>query len=129
MANFDDLRGVEPLVINSRKKKNKRKYSRGMSEFQTTAGRLTRIGERLARSSTKGMKTFRKESKASAGRKRDGAVKDLGLNMARGIGASLEASRPIPEDIAKTLSTKSQRKVMRRQLKVAAKLSRSLGLK
>ena len=129
MGRFDDLRNMQPLLINSKKKKKKRKYSRGLRELQLTGGRLTNIGDQMARSSSKGMRRFRSESKASARERQDGAIRDLGLNMAKGLGASLEAARPIPEDMARALSTRGSRKAMRRQMKIAAKLSRSLGLK
>jgi hypothetical protein len=72
---------------------------------------------------------FLRASEKSSRRKQDGAIRDLGVNLAKGVGKSLEESSAIPEEVARALSTRKSRKSVRRRLKITARLSRALGLK
>lgn len=128
MNKFESLRSIRPIVIGGRKKK-KRKYSRGLGELQVVGGRLTKVTEKAARDSVKGLRMFLRASEKSSRRKQDGAIRDLGVNLAKGVGKSLEESSAIPEEVARALSTRKSRKSVRRRLKITARLSRALGLK
>jgi hypothetical protein len=120
---------MQPIVINVKKKNKKRKYSRGLKEFQVSGRRVTRTTSRMMRAVTKGVDGFRKASDKSARRKRDGAVRDFGLNAAKGMSRSLRASSRIPLEMAKTLDTRMSRRFVRLQLRAASRFSRILRLR
>ena len=115
-----------PIVIGKRKRR-KRRYSRGMRDLQVVGRRSTKVTERVARALLKGMRTFRKESDKSARKRRDGALRDVNRNVAKGLGRMLRSSRDLPLDIAKALDTRGLRRSRRRQLRSAARLSRLFG--
>lgn len=117
---------VRPIVISTKKKK-KRKYSRGLRDIQVSGIRIMKIADGLAGSTAKGIQTFRKANKKSAGKKRNGMLKDMGVNLGKAISKSLRASSDVPSDIAKAFNTRGTRRQMRRQLRAAAKINRQLG--
>src|SRR6266567_4085268 len=89
-----------PLVVVKKKKKNKKiKYSRGLKDLQKSGRSLTKISARLARANARGMETYLKASDNSARKKRDGAMRDFGVNAAKGLGKSLRLSSRVPVDI------------------------------
>lgn len=118
----------EPIVINIKKKK-KRKYSRGFRDLQTVGRRMTKVSSRMARAVSKGVSSYRKASDKSSRKKRDGALRDFNVNVAKSFSRSLRESSRIPADIAKGLSTRGTRKAMRRQIRGAARLIRVLGFR
>lgn len=117
---------LRPIVINTKKKK-KRKYSRGLKDIQVAGRRIAKISDDMARSTSKGIQAYRKASNKSAGKKRDGMLKDLGVNLGKAISKSLRASSDLPGDIAKAFDTRGTRRQIRRQLRVAARINRRLG--
>lgn len=119
---------LRPIVVNIKKKK-KKKYSRGLEDLQRTGRGLTRVSSRIARSVFKGMQTFRKASDKSAGKKRDGALRDLVLNMGKASSKSLRVVSGVPRDLTKALNRRGSRKVLRRQLRVMSRLNRNLGFR
>ena len=120
--------GTRPIVISTKKKK-KRRYSRGLGDLQKTTRGLTKISTRMSRSLFEGMDEFRKSSDKSAGKKRDGALRDLGLNLGKAMSKSLEESSRIPLDIARTLNTRSLKRSTRRQIRLASRFNRLLRLR
>lgn len=119
-----------PLAVEkSKKKKKKMKYSRGLRDLQTVGRRLTKVSERLARANAAGIETYRKASDKSARKKRDGAMRDFGVNAAKGMSKSLRKSSRVPVDIARALSPRGTRKRTRRQLKVSARLARAMRIR
>ena len=118
---------TQPIVISTKDKKKKRKYSRGLKEVQQNGRSLAKVSDDLARSLAKGVRTFRKASDKSARKKRDGAMKDLGLNLAKGLSKSLRASSAVPEDLARAMTgSGSVRRRQRKQIRLAARLNRRL---
>ena len=120
---------TQPIVIDVKKSKKKRKYSRGLKDLQVAGRRMTRTSSRMMSAVSKGMDAFRKASDKSAGRKRDGAVRDLGVNAAKGLGHSLRKSSRIPLELAKTLDNRVSRRIVRLQLRAASRFSRVLRLR
>jgi hypothetical protein len=120
---------TQPIVIDIKKSKKKRKYSRGLKEVQVAGRRMTRTSSRMVSAVAKGMDTFRKATDKSARRKRDGAIRDLGLNSARGLGRSLRESSRVPVELAKALDNKVSRRIVRLQLRAASRFSRVLRLR
>jgi hypothetical protein len=113
-----------PLVVEVGRKRRKKRYSRGLRDIQTTNRGLTRAGRRLVRAVDDGMTRYLKESNKSARKRRDGAWRDFGLNVADAIGAGLREASGIPPDLARTFNTRGWRKSMRRSLKATARFNR-----
>jgi hypothetical protein len=122
----DNLR-IRPIVIKSKSKKKKRRYSRGLEDIQRSGRGLSRVSSRILRSVAKGMDKFRKASDKSAYKKRDGAIRDLLLNMGKASSKSLRVSARVPLDLAKTMNRRSGRRVFRRQITMLSRVNRRLG--
>ena len=115
-----------PIVISTKGKK-KRKYSRGLKELQQDGRSVAKVSDDLARSLAKGIKAYRKASDKSSRKKRDGAMRDFGLNVAKGLSKSLRASSSVPADLAQALTDRgSSRRRTKRQMRLAAQLNRRL---
>ena len=111
------------LELKKKKKKSKRRYSKGLAEVQTMERHLTRSMHRVARASEKGMASYRKRSLKSADEKKDGAIKDFIPNSGAALSRTLKEISPLPNDLAKVVDTRQNRKRLRRQLRA---LSRTL---
>jgi hypothetical protein len=119
---------LRPIVVNINKKK-KKKYSRGLEDLQRTGIGITRVSSKVARSVFKGMQEFRKASDKSARKKRDGALRDIVLNMGKASSKSLRVVSSVPRDLTKALNRRGGRRVMRRQLRIMSRLNRNLGFR
>ena len=121
---------MKPIVINVKKvKKKKRKYSKGLKDVQRSGRSMTKITSRLARAMAGGVDTFAKASDKSAEKKRDGAMRDLGLNMAKGFSKTLRKASRTPLDLARALDSGSLRRGRRRQIKVGSRMARAMRLR
>jgi hypothetical protein len=121
-----DATPAAPLVVQVDKKRRKKRYSRGLRDLQISNRGLARTSRRLLKAVERGMKTYLKESNKSARKKRDGALRDMGRNVSDAIGSGLRELSGIPRDVARTLSTRSTRRSMRRSIKAAARFNRRL---
>lgn len=119
---------TRPNVINIKKKK-KRRYSSGLKDIQIAGRRMSRISSRTTRAVSKGINGFRKASNKSSQKKRDGALRDFPVNLAKGMSRGLRAASPIPHDIARSFDTRSSRRFVRLQIRSASRLSRLLRLR
>ena len=120
---------TKPLVIDVKKSKKKRKYSKGLKEVQVAGRRMTRTSSRMINAVSKGMGAFRKASDKSARRKRDGVIRDFGVNSAKGLGRSLRESSRVPLELAKAMDNRVSRRFVRLQLRAASRFSRVLRLR
>ena len=120
---------TKPIVINVKKSKKKRKYSKGLKEIQVAGRRVTRTSSKMISAVSKGMDAFRKASDKSARRKRDGVIRDFGVNSAKGMGRSLRESSRVPLEFAKALDNRVSRRFVRLQLRAASRFSRVLRLR
>ncbi len=125
-APIEWVEGGKPIVVDTKKKK-KKKYSKGLKDLQVSARRVSAVSNDVTRSVAKGIKAYRKASDKSAEKKRDGALRDMGLNVAKGLGKSLRAASDIPSDLAKAMDTRGMRRSRRRQAKALARLGRIVG--
>jgi hypothetical protein len=119
---------LEPIVIKTKKKK-KYKYSRGLRDLQKSGRSVSKVSSRLARSVSKGMDAYRKASDKSARKKRDGAIRDFGLNMAKGVSKTLRESSRTPYDLARAMSQRGSRRLIRRQVRAASRMARLFRLR
>ena len=117
-----------PIVLNLKNKK-KRRYSKGLGDLQRGLRGMNKISARSAKAIFKGVDALREASDKSAEKKRDGALRDLAKNLGKASSKSLRASSGIPEDLGKLLNTRSTRRTVKRQLKIASKLNRRFGIR
>ncbi len=119
---------LKPVVLKTKKKK-KYKYSRGLRDIQRSSRGVAKVSLRLARSVIKGMDAYRKASDKSARKKRDGAIRDFGLNIAKGLGKSLRVSSRAPYDLARAMDQRGSRRLLRRQIRTTSRLARLLRIR
>lgn len=93
----------QPVVY---EKKKKKKYSRGLREPQKAEQGLSRAAERLAAAVADGLSEYRDRRSASAGKKRDGAVRDAVRNVGRGLEKAIEKAAKVPTDLTEKISTR-----------------------
>ena len=123
----DDKLRIRPILIKTKNKKKKRRYSRGLEDIQRSGRGFARISSRVMRSVSKGMEEFRKASDKSSYKKRDGALRDLVLNMGKASSKSLRVSSRVPRDLAKAMNQRSGRRVFRRQIQLMSRMNRRMG--
>ena len=129
MNGIDSFRSLQPIVLDQDKKKKKRRYSKGLRDVQRAGRRFAKISESLSKGKLKGARTFRKANAKSSRKKKDGALRDFGKNLAKGMSASMRSSSSLPKDVARALSTRSSRKSLRKRLRIAGKLNRAFGIR
>lgn len=117
-----------PIVLNLKKKK-KRRYSKGLGDLQRGLRGMNKLSARSARAMFKGVEALREASDKSAEKKRDGALRDLARNLGKATSKSLKVSSRIPEDVGKLLNTRSTRRAVKRQIRIASKLNRRFGIR
>jgi hypothetical protein len=109
----------KPIVLEYKsKKKKKKRYSKGLGDFQRVEGRLSRVNRRVAKAIAKGASTYEKERKRSAGKKKDGAIRDFVPNLGEAMSASLREASSVPADVAEAVNTKGARRLLRNQLRM-----------
>jgi len=119
-ARFDAGR---PIVLKLKKSKNKSRkyrYSRGLRDIQKSEGNLARVVKKAARSASKGASEYDRQRRKSASKKRDGAVRDFLPNVGLAMSEALGEASDIPTDVSKMLNTKTSRRLLRRQLRMAS---------
>ena len=122
--NLFDFSTGKPIVLKLRKrtkgKKRKYRYSRGLADVQKAEGHMTRIGKKATRSLSAGIAEYDRQRRKSAGKKRDGALRDYIPNMGIAMSETLAEAADIPTDVSKMLNTRSSRRMLRRQLRMAS---------
>jgi hypothetical protein len=116
---------TKPIFLKTKKKK-KYRYSRGLKDIQITGRRMSKSSSRVARAMLKGMSSYRKASKKSARKKRDGAIRDFPLNAAKGFSKTLRSSSRFPFDMARAMNTQGSRRLMRIQIRSVSRMARLL---
>jgi hypothetical protein len=114
------------VVRVARSKKGKRRYSRGLRDVQEVGRGLVRVSSRLSKAVARGMRRYVRESDRSARKRRDGAIRDLDVNLADALSATLREVSRTPVDIARSLRPRSTRRALRRSLARAARVNRRL---
>lgn len=95
------------------KSKDGKKYTKGTKGAQKVFEGANRSAERVAQGAADGLKEYRKRSEKSAKKKKDGQLKDLPYNAAKGFGEAVRTASEAPADIAKELKPKRIRKALR----------------
>jgi hypothetical protein len=118
----------KPIVIKVKKQK-KKKYSSGLKDVQVIGRRMSKVSSSMARSFSEGIDTYRKASNKSARKRRDGALRDLSINVAKGFSRALRESSDIPFDLAKSFVTRGSRRTTRRQIRAISRFNRILRIR
>ena len=101
----------KPIVLKlKKKKKKKRRYSRDLKDVQQRARRLSKARLKMRKAAVKGTVAFRKRSKKSAKKKRDGAVRDFLPNAGWAVSRTMRSASGVPYDVAKALDTRGPRR-------------------
>lgn len=96
----------------------RKKTSKPFRDLERADRHLARAAHRLARAAEKGIAAYREGQTTSAAERRDGAILDQPLNVAEGMAVALGEAARAPVDVARAMTTKSGRRVVR----VAARL-------
>lgn len=99
-------------------KKKKRKYSRGMRSGQEIERGLSRAASALGDAVSSTFGTYKKRSKKSAVKKRDGAVKDAIKNWTKAASKGLKEATDAPYQMVKAVNSNKAS----RQIRDAAKM-------
>jgi hypothetical protein len=98
----------QPIVYERKKKKKKGKRkknsSRGLKEPQRVEKGVSRAAERIAEAVVDGLSEYRGRRDKSAGKKRDGALKDVVRNAGRGLEEAIGTAAKVPTDLTKRMS-------------------------
>lgn len=98
------------LKLKKEKKKKKRRYSTGLKDVVQRARRLSNARLKMRKAMVKGSLAFRKRSKKSAKKKRDGAVRDLLPNAGWALSRTMRSASGVPYDVSKALDTSGSRR-------------------
>lgn len=110
-----------PIVLEykrGKKKSKKQGYSKQFRDLQVSEGKIAKASEKLARAVAKGAAAYNDARKDSQSKKRDGAIRDFGPNLAVGLSESIREASSLPLDVADALNTKTARRMMRSQFRV-----------
>jgi hypothetical protein len=89
-----------------KKKRNRKKYSRGLKTIQRTEDGLTLAGRRLGDALESGFKSYRKRRNKSARRRKDGPLRDIVRNTAGGVSRFFSVGSDIPYDVARKVNNR-----------------------
>lgn len=99
--------------VKGKKGRKKKKYTRGLKDFQRVAHGITDSSERLSRALSRGVIRYRKVQNKSARRKRDGGIKDYFDNVSKATGTSLRIASRAPYDFVRRVNTKPYTRLVR----------------
>jgi hypothetical protein len=89
------------------------KVSRPYRDAVKADKQLSRAAHRLARAAAEGLGTYREEQQTSAGKKRNGRVRDAPLNAAKGTAEALRIASTVPVDLVRAMRTRRGGRVLR----------------
>lgn len=117
----------KPIVIDLRsEKRGKRRYSEGLEDLQRLERDATRIQAKVIRALDRGLDAYREARDDSARNKRDGALRDFGVNAAEGVSTMLEEMSGVPREVARALNRRGARGQARDGLRLASRIGRRL---
>jgi len=91
----------------------KRRYSKGLKGTQTFERRISKSAHRVTKAVEKGVREYLDERNRSSERRKDGALIESYVNVARGVSEGIADASPAITDVAKAINSKRTRKVMR----------------
>lgn len=106
------------------KKRKKKRYSRSLKPIQKQMDGMSRVTNRVASAVSRGLGKYRSRANKSARKKRDGMLRDVLKNSARGVGTSLRVASKLPRDTVRVVSGKT----IRRSIRFASRVFRPFSL-
>ncbi len=112
-----------PIVFERPKKKKKKKgrKSKSLRDVHAIERHLSKAMHRTARAADEGMATYRKASKKSARKSKDGAIVSFLPNVVEGGTAVIQKMAVIPLDLVRAGYTKQGRRLVHRSIRSAAR--------
>ncbi len=126
MRKTEHILGKPVVFERAKKKKKRRKKSASLRDAHTTERHLSKALRRSARAVDRGMAIYRKASKKSARKKKDGAMVSFLPNVVKGGTAVLQDMTVVPFDLLRAGYTKQSRRLTRRMVRAAAKTTDKL---
>lgn len=93
--------------------KKKRKTSKGLKNLDKAHRNVSRALDHMAAAVSDGMKTYRKNEKKSAEKKKDGALRDAVKNTGKALSDTMKTMSKVPRDLTRTIDSKRNRKQVR----------------
>jgi hypothetical protein len=99
--------------VKGKKGRKKKKYTRGLKDFQRVAHGITDSSERLSRAFSRGVVRYRRAQNKSARKKRDGGITDFFDNWSKATGRGLRIASRAPYDFVRRVNTKPYTRLVR----------------
>ena len=115
-----DLILGKPIVFERSKKKKKKKRSSTLRDIAVMERYMSRAMHRSIRAMDNGLATYRKESKKSARRSKDGAIVNFVPNVIKGGTAVIQEAALIPLDLMRATYTPTGKRLVRRTIRFVA---------
>lgn len=114
-----DGEAIAARIRAARRERRRGEVSKPFRDLVAADRHLSRAAHRLAKAGARGLATYRDEQKASAAKKRDGAVRDQPRNVAKGAAAALVVASAVPLDVVRAVQTRTGVRVLRRMARMA----------
>lgn len=105
------------MIVKEVKKKNKKRYSKGLKRYQKNREHMTRASYRIANAVAKGIDKYRDKQDKAARKKKDGALRERIPNLASGASKSVRLASRALKDVGKMYKSKRRNKFRKRLYK------------
>ncbi|MFZ0546945.1 MAG: hypothetical protein WAM60_15970 [Candidatus Promineifilaceae bacterium] len=109
-----------PIIFEDRPKKKRSPSTRDARKIER---HLSRAAHRAVRAADKGMQAYRKASRKSASRQRDGALVDFVPNVLKGSAVTMRQLSLVPYELWRAANTPQARKATRRSVRYMARIA------
>ena len=116
-ADRKPLAEYTPSAPKDKKKGKKKRYSSGTKGAQTFERRISKSAHRVSKAVERGLREYLDERGKSSEKRKDGAVIESYVNIAKGISEGVADASPALTDVAKAINSKRTRKVLRGVMK------------
>ena len=116
-ADRKPLAEYTPSADRNKKKNKKKRYTSGTKGAQTFERRISKSAHRVSKAVERGLREYLDDRAKSSEKRRDGAVIESYVNIAKGISGGIADASPALTDVAKAINSKRTRKVLRGVMK------------
>ncbi|KAA3663713.1 MAG: hypothetical protein DWQ04_09430 [Chloroflexi bacterium] len=117
----------KPIVFErSKKKKKKWKKSKSLRDVNTMERHVSKAMHRSVRAVDSGMATYRKASKKSARKSKDGVIVSFVPNVVKGSAVAMREMALVPFDLVQAGYTRQGRRLVRRTVRAAIRTADDL---
>ncbi|MCP4421168.1 MAG: hypothetical protein GY805_31540 [Chloroflexi bacterium] len=126
MRESERILGTPIVFERPKKKKKKGRKSKSLRDVHAMERHLSKAMHRTVRAADSGMMTYRKASKKSARKSRDGAIISFLPNVVEGGTAVVQEMVVIPLDLVRAGYSGQGRRLVRRSIRTAARSTNKL---